>query len=280
MNPFNVPELTLQIFLTLDYPTLLSFCQTSLEIRALCSDDYFWRLKVRQDFGVTQYKPQGMSHQEQYRTLYYLPSLDDAIRTGRLDQVALHLSRGYVPTPQQVNLAGTPELLDYFAERGYLPDEEAYIPAVQYGRIDVMDWLWNHGLQPDDLTITESGAGSIPALIWLEDHEVPLDTWTANTAASGGHLGVLRWLEEERGILPDENGANLAAGSGELETLKWLAQRGIFPTEEAGPEAAGGGYLDVVQWLVQQGIKPIGRWETFASNYGHTEIVDWLSKFV
>lgn len=50
MNFTGLPEVDLNILLKLDLPDLLSTCRSSLYLSSLCSDDYLWLQKSREDY--------------------------------------------------------------------------------------------------------------------------------------------------------------------------------------------------------------------------------------
>ena len=271
-------EMIFEILLNLNYPELMKFCQSNRSNYQLCQDEHFWFLKNQKDYQLTAEKPHGMSYQGQYRTLYALPPMEEAIRNNRVDQVLLLLRKGIKLTQKEVDLAaetGNLRLLNLFAEQGIFPDWRGYVNAARNEHLDVLDWLWNHKIEIPEEIISESRANSIPVLIWLKNHGVPLDEWTANSVTQ--NLKVLDWLESQ-GILPNVHGANLAAARGDWRFLEWMAKRGIYPNEE-GIEEASAGHLDVIKWIVSLGVRPSVHAAGVAARYNQTDILDYYQSF-
>ena len=189
----GVPELDWHILLELDYQSLARACQASTEINQICQDDSFWKAKVRYEYNVDQYKPEGISYQQQYRELIEATDYISAIKNNRLD-VLIALEKKGIALPGQnitlkdaVNFAagnGHLQVLQWLAERNILPTQVGANLAAENGQLQVLEWLAARNILP-----TEDGA---------------------NWAAGNGHLQVLEWLAA-RNILPTQDGANLAA---------------------------------------------------------------------
>jgi hypothetical protein len=213
---------------------------------------------------VNEYKLKPMSNQS-------VVSMDGIMSRGSLTEL---LHSGLEVTPDDLSMAaqhGHIHILDYFAAKGILPDERAYHWAARAGLIDVLDWMWNHDLEPDEDTITESEANSIDVLMWLEDHGMMLDTWAANSVSED--IRTLEWLER-RDILPDVNGANLAAGRGNIKFLHWMAERGIYPDDVGLTESVGNS--EVFFWIIKQGVQPTVYTANVAARHGCIDILDYL----
>jgi hypothetical protein len=95
-------------------------------------------------------------------------------------------------------------------------------------------------------------------------------------AASGGHLAVFQWLEEN-------THARCTAAAMHLEVVKWLHEhRSEGCTTEAMDGAARRGHLNVVKWLLRN--RPEGCTTdaidsaAASSQEGVTEIIMWLHK--
>ena len=123
----------------------------------------------------------------------------------------------------------------------------------------------------------EAMKGRLDGLIILEQRGVLPDENGANGAAEKGHLHILEWLEQ-RGILPDEEGANYAAMNEHLNVLEWLEKRGILPDINGANFAAENGHLHVLEWLEQRGILPNFNGANSAAMNGHLHILEWLEK--
>lgn len=276
------PELLFDMLLDMDLAPMMRLCGSTPELYNFCQDESLWRIKVQRQYGVAQYVPNGMTHQEQYKSLYLLPPLDDAIVKGRLDQIIVWRQRGAVVNPDNLSAAvehGHINILDYFARQNILPTIESYFWAILMGNIDLLNWLWNHGLMPNNNdALGGVEINSIDVLLWLESHGVELGEWTANAVPE--NVKVLDWLEKERRLLPTYQGANFASFKGNIEILEWMADRGIYPTEDGMYRAAEEGHLNVIEWMVSRlGMKPSGIVANAAVSAGNSiEILNYLEK--
>ena len=102
--------------------------------------------------------------------------------------------------------------------------------------------------------------------------------FSSTLAAEDGHLDILEWLSEKKGILPDKWGANRAAANEHIEVLEWLEKREILPNEEAAIYAAESGHLKVLEWLEKREILPDKNGANDAVENGHINVLEWLKK--
>ena len=240
----NLPaELNVKLFVDLDYPVLVNLCSTNTQIYDFCQDEYIWEQKLLHDFpDAIIYKPKDISYQEQYHSLYYLPPLNESLKTGRLDQIVLHKEL----TSEDLNIAaanGHIHILDWAFERlQMLPYDQAYYHAAINNRYVVLDWLYEHNItipnvvdkvyyQFNTAIINVMKFSSLPIFLWLENHGYPINLDTANAAAGEGPLDLVRWIWANRGILPDEDGADMSVMNDNRDVLHWLKKRGILPSE-------------------------------------------------
>ena len=257
----GVRELDWNILLELDYQSLARACQANIEINRICQDDSFWKAKVRHEFGVDQYKPEGISYRQQYQDLITVEDTDVDISTenGRVDLLITLEKRGILPTQDGANWAawkGRFQVLEWLATRNILPTQEGANLAAGNGRLQVLEWLRARNILP-----TQRGAdlaamkGHLPVLELLATRNILPTQVEANYAAMNGRLPVLEWLAA-RNILPTQQGANLAAENGQLQVLEWFEARNILPTQQGADWAARNEYQEVVEWLAAHGIYP------------------------
>ena len=84
------PELVIQALVHLRISELLRFAVVSRAAKAVCDDDYFWKLKTCRDFGVEyKYPPKGRRWKEEYQ--WYLDQkgkeLIDASMKGEVKEL-------------------------------------------------------------------------------------------------------------------------------------------------------------------------------------------------
>jgi len=164
----------------------------------------------------------------------------------------LAAERGDVPTLRWAHASGLlrdgeGQLLHLAAERGHLPAvrllvEEARLPMPSRASI---------ASNPCERA---AAAGDLPLLQYLRAHRCPWSESAAAAAAVGGHLAVLRWMDEQGGPAARAGTALAAAGAGQVGVLDWL--RGVAPGAAWGPRAARaaaeGGHLSVLAWAAAQ----------------------------
>ena len=140
----GVRELDWNILLELDYQSLARACQANIEINRICQDDSFWKAKVRHEFGVDQYKPEGISYQQQYRELIEVTDPDLAAIEGRLDKLIVLDRRGIHSSPTTADWAvenGHLHVLEWLATRNILPTQTGVNLAAMNGHLQVLEWL-------------------------------------------------------------------------------------------------------------------------------------------
>lgn len=194
-------ELLFTILLDLPYQTLLSYCLTHKGGDRVWRTDYFWKLKVDQDFhGLSVYKPDNLTYHQQYLDLLKSPDPNEVAGLGRLD------------------------LLIGLEYQGDSPEQYGVNRAAMNGHLKILDWLDRRGLHPDQHGANLTGMhGQLEVLQWMEQRGYPLpDQNGINQIAANGHFRVLEWLYQQRSLLPDEVGMGLAASNGHLNVVEWI----------------------------------------------------------
>lgn len=116
--PTHVPEIISQILLALDYKDLMNTCQTNKDFNEVCQDNYFWKLKVEQDYGtVTEDKPSNITHRQQYFDLMTINNQLWAVEKGRLD------------------------ILKWLARNNIHLDQYTVNWAAAHGQLKILKWL-------------------------------------------------------------------------------------------------------------------------------------------
>jgi len=244
-------ELQRLYLLKLPVPDIANYCAVNPSVHKICVDDYFWLLKVEHDFpGISQYKPENITYQQQFLDLLRITDPHDAAKEGRLD------------------------ILIYLDSLGKLPDRES--DTAENGHLDVLKWLKTKGIYYIETIVTSaSKGGHINILEWVGPEGLPYYRDGGIWAAQKGQVDVLDWYETQ-GILPDVEIANEAAGKGHINVLNWLEQRRIFPTVIGANWAAKEGYIDVLNWLEARRIFPNNPNDIVIR--GNINVLEWLAQ--
>ena len=205
-NPFiHLPEIREETLLYLPYDDIISLCVSHPDLSYICSDNRFWKRKVRRDFHVERLKPEEISHRQQYKDLITYNDPNKAAEEGRLD-ILIVLEK----------------------EERLLPNRRGASLAARNGHIDVLEWLEERKIFPSFIGANETAAnGHIDVLEWLEEREILPTEYGANWAAANGQLHVLMWLAK-RDRLPTKDGADWATKNGHFHVLEWWEERDIF----------------------------------------------------
>ncbi|EGZ24389.1 hypothetical protein PHYSODRAFT_487528 [Phytophthora sojae] len=163
--------------------------------------------------------------------------------------------------------------------------------AARGGHLEVVRWLRTHLMeQVESRALDEAAANGFVEVVEFLHQE-----WTAaklesnrgscsataramNGAASNGHLGMVKWLDEDRDDGCTGDAMNRAAWNGHLEVVKWLHEhRTEGCTQQAMNMAAKGGHLEIVQFLHEQRREGCTyNAMDWAAHENHLEIVQWL----
>jgi len=168
---------------------------------------------------------------------------------------------------------------------------------IQYNRRDVLDWLIRRQNNDELKLLFSEGARSgrldilievfensnvvvqshirkclhscpyaaekdnLKVLKWLRSRDVQW-SWTYSSAAKGGSLEMLKWLNAE-GLSVSDKELSLAAERGDMEIMQYLLPENWFDPDRTDYDssanvcagAAFGGSLQMAQWLHEQGAE-------------------------
>jgi len=95
----ELPEEIQRLYLLkLPVPDIANYCAVNPSVHKICADDYFWLLKVDHDFpGISQYKPENITYQQQFLDLLRITDPNEAAKEGRKDILVYLESQGKVP---------------------------------------------------------------------------------------------------------------------------------------------------------------------------------------
>jgi len=282
----QLPEEIQRLYLLkLPVTDIANYCAVNPSVNKICTDDYFWLLKVDYDFHVHEYKPKDITYQQQFLDLLSITDPNEAAKQGRLD------------------------ILMYLESQDKLPGEQGLINTIINGHLNVLKWLVGKTriLFPTQSIVTFASAnGHINILEWLGSKGIPFYLKGANSAAENGHINVLDWLEQ-RGVLPDKFTIARVAKNGHVNVLDWLEARNILPSNNIGyientdvldwleqrqllprityawqtnsiATAIQHGNLSRLQWLERRGIQPTKYVANIAVEFGRIEILEWLKE--
>ena len=131
---------------------------------------------------------------------------------------------------------------------GYMDDSQFMRRAVKQGHLDMIQWLYKHGLR---ITGRDDTMRTLQPIHY---------------AALKGYLNIVKWLDEQdvsltldytvKGVQP----IHLAAKNGHLSIVKYVHKRGVSLTvqDKAGRQpihvAASNGHLAVLKYLYSEGV--------------------------
>jgi hypothetical protein len=107
-----------------------------------------------------------------------------------------------------------------------------------------------------------------PEISWVTESFQRICT----SAASGGHLEIIRWARRE-GLPWDDFTPSEAAKGGHLECLKWLRENGCPLRPLVCSSAASGGHLEILQWACRNGTYMGSYTCANAALGGHLEVL-------
>ena len=144
--PFtHLPEIREETFLYLPYDDIMSMCRTHPDLSYICSDNRFWKRKVRHDFHVERFKPEEISYRQQYKDLITYTKPNKAAKEGRLDiLIVLEEELDILPNAIGASSAagnGHLHILKWLEERDILPSDGGANWAATHGRLHILKWL-------------------------------------------------------------------------------------------------------------------------------------------
>ena len=122
------------------------------------------------------------------------------------------------------------DLYNWFYEKGSYPTYDDMINPLWYDRIDILDWLEQHGVHPIQNYSIDMRSASVA---WLLKRNILPNQTSVNNVLIGGTINLLNKIAQH-GIIPDEIGANKALQLKNIkwDNIRWLANKGIVPDEK------------------------------------------------
>jgi len=159
--------------------------------------------------------------------------------------------------------------------------------AGEEGRLDLLEEVWDKLEDFDNkrkyifYSVDDSAAfgGKLDVLKWLETKSTPISNYLcSNKAVRGGHLHILQWLKEEKGWKVSKGMYHSAADGGQLHVMKWLREQSCPWGEYTFMRAAKEGNMSILQWLHNEGCPWLeGDFEYFIHEEDlKPEVIEWL----
>lgn len=223
------------------------------------------------------------------QNLYGITARDIAVKDGKLDMLKCIIGEKCLST----------DIKNFFGNIGNLLAD-----SVSRGHLEICKWLVNEKSVPLGINIELYGPWEFITYdkktedtdYYVRSSSVDDGRPLLGEAIHEGHLDIVKWLIDEKGVstdLGEKNGRmalHLAAADGHFDIVKWLVnEKGVNPCIEDAKGrmplhyAASGGYFDIIKWLVdEKGVNPCikdekGRTPLHLATSGeHRDIVRWL----
>ena len=183
---------------------------------------------------------------------------------------------------------GREEAIHYLCTfRGYLWDASVPEAAAANGQLETLTWLHDHRPRGEtwnyDVCDAAAEKGHLACLQYVFDKGFPFSSQGLNAAALGGHYECVKFLLDQNAKAPvgwdptRSHAADYAAKGGHIDILRLLQEHGVPWTDDTALNAAVGGDFDCFRWLVNKGC-PYGREACFeaAAIEGHVPLVRWF----
>ncbi|OQR90251.1 hypothetical protein THRCLA_09393, partial [Thraustotheca clavata] len=152
------------------------------------------------------------------------------------------------------------------------------------GYEDLVRWLVlnrSDGCTSEALSNAAAGGHlNILKFINEEYQDIPIPAGSYHEAAENGHVNVLKWLPWNF-VKNDENGPSClmdsAAKNGHIKVAEFLEKINAVESMKAMDYAAEGGHLEMLKWLHERGYQSISTDAmNWAANCGHLEVIKYL----
>lgn len=193
---------------------------------------------------------------------------------------------------------GQRDIVQYlYTHRHHEPKCQMIFDAAREGHMEVVQWLYQQGLQCSECIISYAAqGGQVEIVKWVHGQSKTLEptksswrpctykhsTWgSIDQAALFGSMELVQWLHANRPSECSTEAMNNAAWIGDIDMVQWLhMNRSEGCTAEALRRAVAKGHFPIVQWLLEHRPECSQSISTsimdLAAEYGHLEIMMWL----
>ena len=243
-----------------------------------------------------------------------IPLCTEAAAGGHVDVLEWIKKNDFFPESGDINdemhfkvgKHGHLDALESIAERDQYYMSMVYNGAAYGGHLDLIEWLDDNGNNAEEMagfsfdtgrgghqsiidyclktvdvcagSLTEGAAqgGHLDVLKQLENIKMlKISPSTAIDAAIGGHIEVMKYLLEKGAKLNAES-IQKALDVGQLEMLKWILGNGLSWENTSITTAAGQGYLKTVKWALENGCKYDSKASLKAVENGHLRVLEYF----
>jgi hypothetical protein len=174
-----------------------------------------------------------------------------------------------------------PVLEHLVTQRGLLLFRQLCEVAASKGRLEALQWLWQHRcVWAHALCETAGAAGHLPIVQWARQQGCEWGEAFCSNTARAGMLHVLQWARQAGCPMANDTCAAAAQG-GQMAVLRWAFEVCGCPlTDLASEEASARGDLPMLCWLHLHGAPVTSRCFIVAARNGRLELMRWLLREV
>ena len=242
------------ILMWLDYKSLLLVMSVNKFLNSINKDNHFWKRKVDLDYGVSEYKPTNETYKQQYHTLFWTKTPNQAIDENRMDSLIYYENMNNLPDINGANIAaenGNMEMILWLEKRSIFPDEYGLSLALGNGKTNVVDYGLNKNIFPERRGLNiATQSGDVELMKYCIHLGLFPSISQVNIAAGYGHIELLQLLQLYN-ILPDKTGLDRSLFSGHLEVAKWINNVGINPDKISIKNTIHGLNYNCIKWLIE-----------------------------
>lgn len=273
-------EILYKILLYMKYDDIISYCETNKNAMSICHDVGFWSSKLNMELYSND---------------------DDMIKPSHCIHNYQHFDkRGYniykrwkkeiqfnVPDTYKANIdsnikAGYNDIVIWFITCNMkhlraIDFKNMANTAISNGNLEIFDWFMVQNLITNNISLYSASAnGHLNILKYTyEKRGIIINNEWRDGAITGGHMNICEWLKEKGNIFTshDCSGAIMRR---DTHLLEWLEQIGILPNSGSYCDAAVMGYVDMLDWLESRKIAIYKFAPDEALEYCNLDVLNWF----
>lgn len=263
-------ELKYQILLDTDYKSLVSYCNSGIDIDAICETEDFWLMKLDKDFTVNELingeHIVPSTYVKQYRRIveegsnvykrwkyaldtvpwYHMERHDCELFERHMDVIMYSIDVRSVNLKDKTlqefyNIipiaAGCGELiiLDKLSNIQIFSFIDAMSEALYYGQINVIKWLMERGVNPSEFDFLYfgriHGIDHIAILNTLFENNFDFSQRIIDILIKTNNLQIVQWLRDHGYKLGVQEVAS-ALSANAYNVVNWFIDLGIYPIQD------------------------------------------------